>query len=175
MNSKMNSCIHIYTGNGKGKTTAAFGQALRAAGAGMKVYIAQFVKGLDYSEIAVVRKNIPQIRIEQFGRGCFIVKEPAEEDIKAARRGLEKVKSIVHTGNFDMVVLDEIFIALFYKLFSIEEVIEILENKPDKLEVIMTGRYAPAELIELADLVTEMKEVKHYYQQGVEAREGIEF
>lgn len=171
----MKGYIQLYTGNGKGKTTAAFGLALRAVGAGKKVFFAQFVKGKTYSEIEAVNKFIPTITIKQYGRGCFIVNDPTQEDIDAARNGLKEVAEIIHSGNYDVVILDEATIALYYKLFSFEELKHLLINKPDKLEIVITGRYAPNELIDLADLVTEMKEIKHYYTKGIEAREGIEF
>lgn len=171
----MKGFIHIYTGNGKGKTTAAFGLALRAAGAGKKVYIAQFVKGKMYSEIKAVRKFLPQITIEQFGRGCFIVKKPAAKDIHAARTGLTKLREVVSRGEYDMIILDEVFIATNYKLITVEEVLEVLKTKPVATEMILTGRYAPQEITDEADLVTEMKEIKHYYSRGVKARKGIEY
>jgi cob(I)alamin adenosyltransferase len=167
--------IHLYTGNGKGKTTAALGLALRAAGAGFKVYIGQFVKGMPYAELDALKSFAPQIIVRQFGRDCFIVHEPQPEDISMARAGLEEVAGIIAGREFDLVVLDEVCIALHYKLFGEQELIDILHSKADCTEVILTGRYAPLSLIELADLVTEMKEVKHYYNNGIEARKGIEF
>lgn len=171
----MKGFIQIYTGDGKGKTTAAFGLALRAAGAGKKVFFAQFVKGKIYSEMKAVRQYIPEITIRQYGRGCFIVKNPDDEDIQAAQKGLADVSAIIESGKYEVVVLDEACIALYFKLFSVQELIDILQKKPEETEIIITGRYAPVELTDMADLVTEMKEVKHYYTQGVEAREGIEY
>jgi len=171
----MKGYMHIYTGNGKGKTTAAFGLSLRAAGAGKKVFIAQFVKRKTYSEIEAIQKYIPGITIKQYGLGCFIVKEPTRQDIDAARSGLQEVIGIFQRGNYDLVVLDEATIALFYNLFSLEAFLRAIKMKKSETELIITGRYAPEELIELADLVTEMKEVKHYYTKGVEARKGIEY
>ncbi len=171
----MKGYVQVYTGNGKGKTTAAFGLALRAAGASRKVFMAQFVKGKMYSEIKAVRDFLPTVEVKQFGLRCFIEKDPTQEDIQAAQKGLAEVKEIINAGNYNLIILDEIFIALFYKLFTVEEVIHIIRNKPENLELVLTGRYAPQEIIELADLVTEMKEVKHYYTKGIEAREGIEF
>jgi len=171
----MKGYIQVYTGNGKGKTTAAFGLAIRAVGAGKKVFFAQFVKGKTYSEIEAIKKFVPNITIKQYGRGCFIVNEPTKEDIDAAMDGLKEVAKIINSGKYDLIVLDEVTIALYYKLFSFEELKDFLIEKPEKLEIIITGRYAPEELIELADLVTEMKEIKHYYNKGIEAREGIEF
>ncbi|MDX9881616.1 MAG: cob(I)yrinic acid a,c-diamide adenosyltransferase [Prolixibacteraceae bacterium] len=172
---QMKGFIQIYTGDGKGKTTAAFGLALRAAGAGKKVFFAQFVKGKIYSEMKAVRQYIPEITIRQYGRGCFIVKNPDDEDIQAAQKGLADVSAIIESGKYEVVVLDEACIALYFKLFSVQELIDILQKKPEETEIIITGRYAPVELTDMADLVTEMKEVKHYYTQGVEAREGIEY
>lgn len=171
----MKGYIHIYTGNGKGKTTAAFGLAVRAAGAGKKILIAQFVKGKIYSEIDTIRQHIPSITIKQYGLRCFIVKEPTSQDIDAARAGLKEITKILETGSYDMVILDEANIALYYQLFSIEEFISAIKKKKEETELIITGRYAPKELIELADLVTEMKEIKHYYQKGIEGRKGIEY
>jgi len=171
----MKGYIHVYTGNGKGKTTAAFGLAMRAIGASKKVYIAQFVKGKMYSEIATVRQCLPSITIKQYGLGCFIDKIPTEKDINAAKEGLNEVTQILQSGKYHMLILDEVFIALFFKLLSIEEVILLIKKKPEDIELVLTGRYAPTEIIEIADLVTEMKEIKHYYTQGIEAREGIEY
>ncbi|HOP03941.1 MAG TPA: cob(I)yrinic acid a,c-diamide adenosyltransferase, partial [Tenuifilaceae bacterium] len=166
--------IHLYTGNGKGKTTAAIGLAVRAVGAGKKVFIGQFVKGMHYAELDSL-KRFPEIVLRQYGLDCFIKNEPTQRDIDIARNGLKEVSSIIEDGYFDMVILDELCIALYYKLFEIEKVIAILKSKPKLMEVVLTGRYAPNELIELADLVTEMKEVKHYYSKGIQARKGIEY
>lgn len=171
----MKGYIQIYTGNGKGKTTAALGLALRAVGAGKKVFFAQFVKGKPYAEIEAVTKYLPQITIQQYGRGCFIEKAPTEADIQAAQHGLEEIEKIIRTGEHDVVILDEACIALYFKLISLEQLIAAIKAKPEATEIVVTGRYAPKELIECADLVTEMKEVKHYYTQGIEAREGIEY
>lgn len=171
----MKGYIQIYTGNGKGKTTAALGQAIRAVGAGLNVFIAQFIKGKPYSEIEIVKERIPEIVIKQFGLDCFIVNEPTQKDIDAANKGLKEVEHIINSGDYEVVVLDEITIALYYNLFDTERVVEILQSKPTNCEIIITGRYAPASLLKVADLVTEMKEVKHYFQQGVEARKGIEY
>lgn len=167
--------IHVYTGNGKGKTTAALGLAVRAVGAGKNVFFAQFVKGKAYSEIEAVNKYLPDITIKQYGLGCFIVEKPTEADIKAARKGLAEVAEILKSAQYDMVVLDEATIAIYYHLFSISEFLEVLRSKRFETEVIITGRYAPEELISEAGLVTEMKEVKHYYNNGIKARKGIEY
>lgn len=165
--------IHIYTGNGKGKTTAALGLALRAACAGKKVYMGQFVKGMKYSEVKA-EEYLPNFKIEQLGRSCFIDRVPEQADIDAAKSGLERCSELLSKGEYDVVILDEINIALYFKLFSVEDVLKMLEKRAPHIEIILTGRYAPKELIEIADLVTEMKEVKHYYTQGVMARKGIE-
>lgn len=165
---------HIYTGNGKGKTTAALGLSLRAVCAGKKVFFGQFIKGMDYSELKA-GEYLPGFEIRQFGRDCFIYSDPTPEDVSAAKEGLDICKKILNEGNYDLVVLDELNIALYYKLFELEDVIEMLKNKAPSTEIVITGRYAPDKLIEMADLVTEMKEIKHYYQAGLEARKGIEF
>ena len=171
---KIKGYIHIYTGNGKGKTTASIGLAVRAALAGKKVYIGQFVKGMEYSELKL-EQYLPNIEFHQFGRDCFIYKEPTEEDILAANNGLKICKKILEQGEHDLVILDELNIALYYKLFEIEDVINMLNHRKKNVEVIITGRYAPKGLIDMADLVTEMVEIKHYYNNGIEARKGIEF
>lgn len=171
----MKGQIHVYTGNGKGKTTAAFGLALRAAGAGMNVFFAQFVKGRSYSEIELIQQKIPEITVKQYGLGCFIVNTPTHEDIEAARKGLDEVTGIIRSGKYNVVVLDEATIALYYDLFSVDDLLKTIRQRPENTEVIVTGRYAPKALIEVADLVTEMKEVKHYYQKGLQAREGVEY
>ena len=167
--------IHIYTGNGKGKTTAALGLALRAAGAGKRVFIAQFVKGMKYSEIDILNRSIPEIEVRQYGLECFIINEPTEKDIRAAKNGLLETVKIIQSGKYDLIILDEATIALYYKLFSIRELLNVIEKKTEQTEIVITGRYAPDDLIEKADLVTEMKEIKHYYKKGTEARKGIEY
>lgn len=166
--------VQVYTGNGKGKTTAAFGLALRAVCAGKKVYIGQFVKGMDYSELKAP-EYLPGLEIEQFGQNRFIFGEPSETDIEMAVAAIEKCEKITASGDYDIVILDELNIALYYKLFTAERVIKMLDEKAEHTEIIITGRNAPEELIERADLVTEMREIKHYYNtQGVVARTGIE-
>lgn len=165
--------IHIYTGNGKGKTTCALGLSLRAVCAGKKVFFGQFIKGMKYSELDAV-KYLPNFEMKQYGRDCFIYNSPTQEDIDMAKNALLEMKNILTEGKYDLVVMDELNIALYYKLFTVEEVIEILESKKKNVEVVITGRYALQELMDKADLVTEMKEIKHYYKKGVEARKGIE-
>ncbi|MEA1910771.1 MAG: cob(I)yrinic acid a,c-diamide adenosyltransferase [Spirochaetota bacterium] len=167
--------IQIYTGNGKGKTTAAFGLALRASGYGKKIFIGQFVKGMKYGELESIKKFSDTITLKQFGRDCFIYNDPEPEDIQIAREGWDLVNTILNDNSVDILILDEIGIAIHYKLISMEEVIEFIKRKPEEMELILTGRNVPEELFELADLVTEMKEIKHYYTKDVSAREGIEF
>lgn len=166
--------VHVYTGDGKGKTTAALGLSLRAVCAGKKVFFGQFIKGMDYSELECV-KFLPNFQIKQFGRDCFIYNDPTQEDMDAAKKGLAEFKKILNEGEYDIVVMDELNIALYYKLFSQDQVIDTIKNRKENIEVIITGRFAPKAIIEMADLVTEMKEVKHYYRDDVEARKGIEF
>jgi len=171
----MQGYVHIYTGNGKGKTTAAFGLALRACGAGMKVFIGQFIKGKAYNEILATDKYLKHITIKQFGIGCFIISSPKQEDIDAANQGFEEMRKIIMEGKYDLVILDEINIALYHNLIEIEDILDLIGTKPEHVELVITGRYAPQELIEKADLVTEMIEIKHYYKKGIEARKGIEY
>lgn len=171
----MKGYIQVYTGNGKGKTTAAFGLALRAVGAGMKVFIGQFVKGKSYNENVAIARHLKNITVKQYGLGCFIVNTPTDDDIKAAGKGLDEMRKIIQKGKYDMVIMDEVNIALYYKLIDIKDLLEIIKTKPEHVELVLTGRYAPQELIDKADLVTEMKEIKHYYSKGIEARKGIEY
>lgn len=163
--------VQVYTGNGKGKTTAALGLAMRAAGAGKRVFIGQFVKGMHYSELDL---RIENIEIKQYGADCFIYNDPSDNDIKIANDGLAEMADILKSGQFDVVVMDEANIALYFKLFTFEKFWEAVSNRASHVEVIITGRYAPEILIEKADLVTEMKEIKHYYTKGIQARTGIE-
>jgi cob(I)alamin adenosyltransferase len=168
--------IQVYTGDGKGKTTAALGLALRAAGYKHKVYIGQFLKGQEYGELLSAKKLQPYITIEQFGRKGFIhvTKDPDEEDIKRARRGLKKCREAMLSRKYRIIVLDEINVAVDFNLLTEEEIHEFLDKRPEDVEIILTGRYAPPSFLKRADLVTEMKAKKHYYKKGVKAREGIE-
>ncbi|UCG78374.1 MAG: cob(I)yrinic acid a,c-diamide adenosyltransferase [Nitrospirota bacterium] len=166
--------VQIYTGKGKGKTTAALGLALRAYGAGLRVLFAQFLKKGDYSEISVLEKLKDRVDIRQYGTGAFFENRPTDEDVEAVRDGLREVNDALSSGNYDLVVLDEANVAIFYKIIDIDEFLEMIKNRHAGVEVVITGRYADEKLIALADLVTEMKEIKHYYRNGVEARKGIE-
>ncbi len=166
--------IHVYTGNGKGKTTAALGLSLRAVCAGKRVFFGQFIKGMEYSELKCT-EFMDNFEIEQFGRRCFIYEAPGREDIDAARKGLARMTDVLKSGKYDIVVMDELNIALYFKLFSVEEAIAAINGRDENTEVVITGRYALEEIINIADLVTEMKEIKHYYNGGIQARIGIEF
>lgn len=165
--------VQIYTGNGKGKTTCALGLSLRAVCNGYKVFFGQFLKGQDYSELKAV-DLLPNFAIRQYGAPHFIFDNPSDEDIKMAKDGLSDIKKEMLTKKYDIVVMDEINIAIHKKLITVDDVIDVLKVRPENTEVILTGRYAHEKLIEIADLVTEMKEIKHYYTQGVMSREGIE-
>lgn len=167
--------VHIYTGNGKGKTTAALGLALRALGHGFKIYIIQFMKGnIEYGELKSIEK-IDGMTLVQGGREDFVNPDaPDPIDIKLATDAFELAKKIVHGGEYDMVILDELNITTAWKLVPLTEVVQLIESKPVHVELVLTGRYAPDELLELADYVTEMKELKHPYQEGQECRKGIE-
>jgi len=168
--------VQVYTGKGKGKTSAAFGLALRAIGRGLKVYIVQFIKGgFDYGELYVIDR-LPNLELKAYGRGKFITQKPPEqEDIELAEEAFQRGKNVVESGSYDVVVLDEINVALNLKLISLEKVLQLIKNKPKHVELVLTGRYAPNEIIQAADLVTEMKEVKHPFNRGHHAREGIEY
>lgn len=170
----MRGYVQIYTGNGKGKTTAALGQALRAAGAGFDVFIAQFVKGMHYSELNALQRYRDLIKIKQYGRNCFITKRPDEIDIDLAQKGVMECRQILSDPNYRLVILDEIHIAVYFKLVSVDTLLDLIADKPHSTELILTGRYADEKIIEKADLVTEMREVKHYVHKGVRARVGIE-
>jgi len=170
----MKGYVQVYTGDGKGKTTAALGLALRAAGAGLNVYFAQFVKGMQSSEIESVKKLSDQITIRQYGNASFINVTPREEDISAARKGLAEAREAMLSGKYQVIILDEANIATNYDLFSAEDLLDLIRLKPDDVELIITGRYADQRIIEAADLVTEMKDIKHYYRNGISARDGIE-
>jgi cob(I)alamin adenosyltransferase len=172
----MTGYIQVYTGNGKGKTTAALGLAFRAAGRGFKTYFAQFLKGQPTGEIEAAKKLASLIRIEQFGREGFVtVKDgPEDEDVSKAQAGLVRARQAMLSGEYRIVVLDEINTAVHFKIVPEKDVLDLLDRRPDGVEVVLTGRYAPASFVDRADLVTEMKEIKHYFGRGVKAREGIE-
>ncbi len=164
--------IQIYTGEGKGKTTAAIGLCIRALGAGWKVLFVQFLKHGEYSEIKALKKFEPQIHIAQFGIGKFVRGKPSKEEINIAQEGIKFVKQ--QLKNYDLVILDEINVAIHFNVVSLEEVINVVKNKPKSTELVLTGRWAKKELIKIADLVTNMEPVKHYFKKGVKSRIGIE-
>ena len=167
-------CIQIYTGNGKGKTTAAIGLAIRAAGYGMKTYIGQFMKGQHYGELTALRDH-PCITIEQYGDvECVHREEITQKHIDQAQQGLKQAREAMHSNQYDIIILDEINVAVWFDLITTEEVIELLNERPKNVEFILTGRRAPEAFLEMADLVSDVKEVKHYYNRGVKARTGIE-
>lgn len=168
--------VQIYTGNGKGKSTAAIGQAVRAAGFGLKTYIAQFMKEYNYNELISLKYLSEWITIEQFGGDEFVYKKelPGGEELAKAQKGLLTAREKMLSGDYDIIILDEAIVAIYFKLIRTEEIIEFIKQKPENVELILTGRYCPVELIKLANLVTEMKEVKHYYQKGIISRRGIE-
>ncbi|OGY49609.1 MAG: hypothetical protein A3J65_04010 [Candidatus Buchananbacteria bacterium RIFCSPHIGHO2_02_FULL_45_11b] len=165
--------IHIYTGDGQGKTTAALGLALRALGAGYKVCLIQFLKGQIGSELNSL-KRLKGIAVKRFGQKTFIRKAGARPDKLAAKKALAWSKKVINSGRYDLVILDEIFLAVYFKLIKISEAVKLIKEKPEKAELVLTGRRASKEIIELADYATEMKEIKHPYRQGLAARKGIE-
>ena len=171
---KSKGYIQIYTGEGKGKTTAALGLAIRAAGAGLNVYLAQFIKHGEYSEIKGLNRFSDKITVAQFGCGRFIQGRPSAKDIEMAAQGIENIKAILAAGEHQVVILDEANVAVYLELFPEETLLEIITTKPDDVEIIITGRGATQKMIAAADLVTEMQEIKHYFKKGVEARIGIE-
>ena len=170
----MKGYVQVYTGDGKGKTTAAIGLALRAAGAGLKVFIAQFVKSGKYSEILALEQFASVITCRQYGSGCWLRGEPGDADIRLARSGLQEVRDIIQAGKHDLVILDEANITTHFGLITVDDLLGLIDIKPPGVELVFTGRKADPRLIDRADLVTEMREVKHYYQNGVKARPGIE-
>lgn len=168
--------IQVYTGEGKGKTTCAFGLALRAVGQGLQVFLIQFLKGQDTGELKAARRLAPELTVRGFGRPKLInLKKPAPEDLALAREGLDLARRVIASGEHDLVILDEINVALAYNLLPLGEVLDMLQRRPAGVEVVLTGRAAPPELIEAADLVTEMVPRKHYWEAGIKARRGIEW
>ncbi|NJE85335.1 cob(I)yrinic acid a,c-diamide adenosyltransferase [Thermococcus sp. CX2] len=166
--------VHIYTGNGKGKTTAAFGLAVRMLGSGGRVIILQFMKAPGvYGE----QKKIAECGavIESFGLPKFVHGKPEPDDIEAAKKALQRAKEVISSGEWDLVILDELCVALGFGMLDVEEVRELIKSKAPHTELVLTGRYCPEELFELADYVTEMREIKHPYQEGILARRGVEY
>jgi cob(I)alamin adenosyltransferase len=168
--------IQVYTGNGKGKTTAAIGQAVRAAGYGLKTYFVMFMKEFPYNEVKSLEKLKDFITIVQIGKDDFVFKKvpPSEEEKSKVKNALAEAKGKMLSGKYNLIILDEIFVSIYFGLVSKEEVISFIDTKLENVELIMTGRYCPQEIADKADLVTEMKEIKHYYEKGVLSRKGIE-
>ncbi|MCX5710975.1 MAG: cob(I)yrinic acid a,c-diamide adenosyltransferase [Candidatus Omnitrophica bacterium] len=166
--------IQVYTGKGKGKTTAALGLCLRAAGAGLNVYLCQFIKGKFYNELRALKK-FKNIKVEQFGRGCFIKKAPSSKDLALAKKGVDKVRKLLAQNKHNIIILDEINVALDLGLLDLAEVIKVIKSAPKETELVLTGRNAPAGILKIADLISEIKETRHYFKKGVKARKGIEF
>lgn len=166
--------VQVYTGNGKGKTTAALGLAIRAAGAGLRTFIAQFIKKQRCSEHVLLDELRDRITIKQYGRGLIMRRRPSPADIRAAHEGYEETRNIMLSKEFDVVVLDEGNVAAHYGLITVQDLLELIASKPRTVELVITGRYADERIVKTADLVTEMHEVKHYRKQGLIARRGIE-
>lgn len=166
--------VQIYTGNGKGKTTASLGLAIRSAGAGLKVWIGQFLKNGDFSEVKALQKFNDNITHKQFGMPGFIFGKPSDEDIKQARDGFNLALDALTSGQYDVIILDEINTAYSINLLNLNDIKSLCESKSEHVELVMTGRGADENLFNLADLVTEMREIKHYFKEGVQARVGIE-
>jgi len=168
--------IQVYTGNGKGKTTAALGQALRAAGYGLKTIMIQFMKGSrDCGEIKAAELLHPYLTIQPMGRDCLIRRDrPEAIDFEYASKALQLAREHLSKKEYDIVILDEVNVAVDYGLIDVQSLLDLMDKRPDDIELILTGRYAAKEIVEKADLVTEMKEQKHYYQKGVKERRGIE-
>ena len=171
----MRGYIQVYTGDGKGKTTAALGLVIRAAGAGLKIFIGQFIKKGNFSEIAILKKRFPEVKVKQFGTGCFVRGAPCEKEITAAQKGMKEMQKAVSSGKYGLVIADEICPAVKAGVVSLNQLIELINTRRPDTELVITGRNAPKEIIDLANLVTEMKEIKHYWHNGVKARKGIEY
>jgi len=166
--------VQLYTGDGKGKTTAALGLALRASGHGLRTYIGQFMKGQAYGELEALRDDA-HITVEQYGSPrCIHREEVTSQHVGEAQEGLTRAREAMLSGEYDLIVLDEVNVAIWFGVLTTEDVLAFLNQRPDDVEIVLTGRRAPQALIDRADLVTEMREVKHYYQQGLGARLGIE-
>lgn len=169
--------VMVITGNGKGKTTAAFGQALRALGQGLKVCIIQFMKGRKYGEILAAEKYLPDsFLIYQYGQDSFIMPEDLTPiDVELARSGWAKAREVTISGEFDMVILDEINVAVDFKLLTEQELLQLIKEKPADVHLVLTGRFASEKVLEIADMVSEVKEIKHHYYKGIKGQAGIEY
>ena len=166
--------VQVYTGNGKGKTTCALGLLLRAYGAGVRVFLGQFLKSSDYSELNTLAKLSDRVTVRQYGSGKFVRGKPCEGDYKLAAAGLVEVREALLSGQYQVVILDEANVAVHYGVLSVDEILDLIDQKPDGVELVITGRGADPRIIERANLVTEMREIKHYYKEGVGARKAVE-
>lgn len=170
----MKGYVQVYTGDGKCKTTAALGLTLRAVGAGLRIYIGQFIKGRDYSEIRLLKERFPEVTVEQYGAGKFIRGTPAAGEVAAARAGLASLAAALRSGQYDIVIADEACTAAMAGLVTDEDLLALMRDKPGSVELVLTGRGATPAIQARADLVTDMHCIKHYYHQGVRGRRGIE-
>lgn len=174
--SRRQGLVMVITGDGKGKTTSSFGQALRAVGQDLKVCIIQFMKGRDYGEVLAVKKYLPSIQLYQYGLDSFVMRDnPAPVDRELAMEGLEKAEEVINSNEFDMVILDEINVAIEFDLVPEERVLSLIQNKSPDLFLILSGRYATDFIKDRADLVSEVQEVKHHYKAGIKDQPGIEY
>jgi cob(I)alamin adenosyltransferase len=169
--------VQVYTGNGKGKSTAAIGLAVRAAGAGLKSYIIQFMKDYNYSELRSLELLHEFIELEKVGKDDFVFRKelPPQEEIDLVATALNKAEIKMLSGKYDIIILDEACVSIYFKILKEEQILEFINKKPKEVELVITGRYCPKSIIDKADLVTEMKEINHYYQKGVVSRKGIDF
>ena len=166
----------VYTGDGKGKTTAAFGLALRALGHNYRVFVVQFMKGRKYGEYLCAEKYLPGIKISLEGLDSFVMRDkPSPVDIELAKNGLALAEEVIYSGAYDMIILDEINVALDFHLLDLQDVLKIITNKPSSVDLVLTGRYVPQEIIDAADMVSEVKNIKHHYGSGIKDRPGIEY
>jgi cob(I)alamin adenosyltransferase len=170
----MDGFVHVYTGDGKGKTTAALGLALRAAGAGWRVFIGQFLKGADCSETAALERHADLITIRRFGNSAFVGPVPERDDVARAVCGLAESCEALMSGRYPLVILDEANVAVALRLLSVEDLAALMDVRPPAVELVITGRWAHPQILNRADLITEMRQVKHYHEQGVLARAGID-
>ena len=171
----MSGCLQVYTGDGKGKSTAAFGLALRAAGAGFRVFIAQFAKNTPTGELSAMHSLADLVTVKQFGTGRLIRGRPSDEDCQIAREGLTEAREALLSGRYRVVILDEGNVAVSFGLFPVDDLLDLIDARPPDVELVITGRNAHPKVIERADLVTEMRKIKHYFDRGLAARRGIEF
>ena len=170
----MKGYVQVYTGDGKGKTTAAIGLAIRALGAGWRVFIAQFLKSGEYSEHKALAQFSEHLTIKTYGRNVFIKGEPEEEDRRLAQDAYQEIAEIVASERYRLMILDEANVAVHYGLITVDQILDLIDRKAEGVELLITGRYAHSRLIERADLVTEMRGIKHYFDRGIKARVGVE-